>query len=322
MIAGVTNGAGQGALDVFVARLNPADGSVIWAYTYGDTEDEALWNFVAHPFGDGYYLPGNMVNPVTFEGDLWVVRIDTAGGVIWQKTFGVPGVWDEALNGSTVGGDLLAASYVENGSGDWSASLLRIDATGSLLWARTLKQGHLDWSNGVASLADGRIALIGVTTDTTTWDQDILMGLLDNGGTIPGCSPIGGVQLSVAVTGAQRAPLTLSVSTPTLSPRTASALVQSVGLSSTTLCTGTPVEERRDGSRVRLILERGLWWVENPHAKNLRGVVLGPAGRVWRTFAARPGRTRLALPDPPGLYRVILVSPEGGSWTQMVIRLP
>ena len=219
MISGLTDGMGAGGFDIWLAKLNPANGNIIWENAYGDTDDEAFWNIVENPSG-GYYLPGNITNPSNgYEPDLWVVQLDTDGNINWQKSFGIADVWDEALNAATLSnGDLLLASYYESDEWDWSASTMKVDASGNLGWANIYKTGQLDWTNAVTALSDGTIAHVGVTTyDTISWDDDFLFIRTDEMGEVGTCDEITAFVPDVITTSAVKTSTSAAVTTTSVS---------------------------------------------------------------------------------------------------------
>ncbi|MFO7893120.1 MAG: hypothetical protein R6U63_05265 [Longimicrobiales bacterium] len=90
------------------------------------------------------------------EGDdAWVVAVEPDGSIAWQKTYGIAGVYDEALSvGMTDhGGALIGGSYYEDGDADWSWTLARVGPDGALSWNRSYERSF-DWPNSVVELSD------------------------------------------------------------------------------------------------------------------------------------------------------------------------
>ncbi len=310
MISGITDGAGQGGTDLFLIRISEVDGSVQWAYTYGQSQDDALWNFVEAENGNGYYLPGNTVDPASMEGDLWVVKVDTGGTLLWQKTFGIPGVWDEALNATPTTDGLVLASYEEVATQNWEATLLRVSGAGTLSWARSYKVGHLDWTNDAAVLQNGDLLMAGVTTDTTTWDQDLLLARLAADGQLSSCPVIGTLNLVENVTGAVRSTLPLQTTSTTAVPKPVNSTVQSVSPGNQVVCTGTDVGEHRRNpacSPVRwTTLPGGKLILRNPGSHTLRIWLITPDGRRHSARLLAPGTHILQIPGGTGVLRWIV----------------
>ncbi len=87
---------GYGAYDAWLVRLD-STGNKIWDKRYGGSEDESAIRILQHP-GDGFLLVTASLsnisgvktqnNYVTGKSDIWNVRIDTSGVIMWDKTIG------------------------------------------------------------------------------------------------------------------------------------------------------------------------------------------------------------------------------------------
>ncbi|GAB4254860.1 MAG: hypothetical protein Kow0079_11430 [Vicingaceae bacterium] len=189
IIGGLSNGTPSNSYDIFTLKLD-AQGNILWQYAYGDVDEEAFWNFTSSYDGNYYYLSGNTNVPSTQDGEMWLVKIDTTGNIVWQKSFGNTGTWDEILNISSSNDGVILSSYIETNSNDWSGALLKVNNQGNLIWSNKYKMGDLDWINDAKALSDGTIAIAGVTTNTTVWNQDYLFIRVNTSGTISGCNLI------------------------------------------------------------------------------------------------------------------------------------
>ena len=226
---------GPGSDDIWMAKLNASDGSIIWQYAYGDTEEDGMWSFTESANG-GYLIGGVLSNPTTYDGDAWGLYIDTNGNFAWQKTFGISGVWDEALNvAATPDGGALFSAYFEQGS-EWIASLFKTDNNGNLIFAKQCKIKHLDWTNAATPLNDGTIAFVGVTTDTTTWVEDIILARTDSAGSVGNCSYISPLSLNVTASTTSPQAIAMTTGTTSVVPQSTSSTVQAVTLTGNILC--------------------------------------------------------------------------------------
>jgi hypothetical protein len=84
----------QGVVDAFLMRTNAA-GDIQWLRTYGASDNLDFINSVIPlPNGEGYLLGG--VRYVTgVSAQLWALRLDTLGDVLWEQTWG--GVYEEGV---------------------------------------------------------------------------------------------------------------------------------------------------------------------------------------------------------------------------------
>lgn len=317
LISSTTDGAGHGGDDIYLAKLNPSDGSIIWQYAYGDSEDESSWAFAVDPAG-GYYLPGNFTDPATYEADLWVVHVDTAGAIQWQKTFGIASKWDEALNVAALAdGSALLAAYFEENSNDWRSSALMVDHNGQLKWARQYRFGNLDWMNAAYPMADGALAMVGVTTNTQTWDEDITLFKTDTAGDIPNCNAISAFSPVMTATATTRQAISLTVNTPTASFHNTNATVANVTPGKVNRCAGVmasvgpsplaatvQVYPNPTGGRVTI-----QWTAPHPRVMMICRNALGQ--EVARTFRRHATSADFSIPGPPGLYFLELYYDDG-----------
>lgn len=229
---------GPGSDDIWMAKLNASDGSIIWQYAYGDIEEDGMWSFTESANG-GYLIAGVLSNPTTYDGDAWGIYIDTNGNIAWQNTFGISGDWDEALNVAPApDGGALFSAYFEQGS-VWVASLFKTDNNGNLSFAKQYKIKHLDWTNDVTLLDDGTIAFVGVTTDTSTWNEDIILARTDSIGDVGSCSTISPLTLNVTTTTTSPLAITMSVAASSVVPQSISSTVTPVSLAHSILCSQT-----------------------------------------------------------------------------------
>jgi hypothetical protein len=123
-----------------------------WTQTYGGTSDDMAYSAIETKDG-GYALAGRTNSLGAGLLDFWLVKIDGAGNVQWNKTYG--GTGDECpatLIQTEDGGYALA------GSG-W---LVKTDANGDMIWNRTyLTESCSCYAEYVVQTGDGGYALAG-----------------------------------------------------------------------------------------------------------------------------------------------------------------
>jgi len=134
--------------DVLVAMLS-LDGELIWEKTYGG--DAAEQAFCVEATEDGGFLV--LAETDSFgagERDLYVLRLDESGELIWEKTYGGSGIeWAKDLIRTSDGGFLLVGETDSFGE-SFDAYVVKLDESGAVLWEATL--GGDDNETGVAAL--------------------------------------------------------------------------------------------------------------------------------------------------------------------------
>jgi hypothetical protein len=109
---------------------------------------------IALPDG-GFAAAGHTNAKGAGSWDAWVIRLDTAGGMLWERTYGGP-LDDSASSIAALpdGGFIVAGSFHSRDRNKGDGWLLRLDAKGEVLWEKTYG-GKLTAFASVAALADG-----------------------------------------------------------------------------------------------------------------------------------------------------------------------
>ena len=110
-----------------------------WFKTYGGNQDDVGWDILLAGDG-GFFILGttNLQFEPEMRGDVYMIRTDAAGTVLWEKTYGGEGY--EA--GSTIvqaddGGLVIAGVTTSFGAGGMDAYLIKVDQDGNELWSKT-----------------------------------------------------------------------------------------------------------------------------------------------------------------------------------------
>lgn len=186
-------GAGQG--DVWVLKL-AADGTTQWQKTYGGAGDEGRIRS-GEQMPDGGYIVA--VGETTSFGrgaqDAWLLRLDAAGGVQWQKTFG-GFAYDESeqLRLTSDGGFIVIGNTNSFGEGSDDWWIMKLHPNGTLgvpcpVFDDTdaTPQGTAAARQETAAVAQG-IGVMGLGTAAVVNDTSTLMR-----GVCPGEICYGGV---------------------------------------------------------------------------------------------------------------------------------
>ncbi|HYV95603.1 MAG TPA: T9SS type A sorting domain-containing protein [Chitinophagales bacterium] len=130
MLAGETNVYGSGGTDMYLIKTD-SSGNVLWCKTFGGTLNDNL-RAAEQTSDGGYILGGNTYSFGAGNTDIYVVKTDSAGNLLWSKTYGSTG--DElgfSVGETSAGGFIIAGQTNSFGSGAYSAYLIRTDATGA-----------------------------------------------------------------------------------------------------------------------------------------------------------------------------------------------
>ncbi|HRO43689.1 MAG TPA: T9SS type A sorting domain-containing protein [Flavipsychrobacter sp.] len=137
----------RGLGDAWLLKLD-SSGNVQWHKTYGGTQPDYFFDLVQIQDGGfvitGYTMSSNHdVANMKGGSDLWLVRVNSIGGLVWEKTFG--GTKYEighSIVTTNDGGYLIAGSATSNdgdiagGKGLSDGWVLKVNAAGSLQWKK------------------------------------------------------------------------------------------------------------------------------------------------------------------------------------------
>lgn len=165
----------HGLRDIWVVRLN-GSGDIQWQKTLGGSGDD--FANAAIGLTDGSFVIAGYVisNDGDVSGnhgaeDVWVIKIDASGKLLWQKTLG--GSFRDVGNdiAMTLDGGFVVAGQTNSSDGDVAGSrnsldfwVIRMDANGNKVWAKALGSTTEDAAIAVTTASDGTITVAGYTT--------------------------------------------------------------------------------------------------------------------------------------------------------------
>jgi uncharacterized delta-60 repeat protein len=168
IVAGSTfDPVGYRLYDIWLLKL-ASDGAVTWQKSYdGGGSDYA--SCVRQTADGGYIVAGKILSQATDSYDQWVLKLDSAGSVVWGKNLGVPeyygGVYDAAQAvQQTDDGGYLVAGCTKFSYQDYDLILLKLGADGSLTWKRSFSGDGDDVPYSLQKTADGGSVIAGYST--------------------------------------------------------------------------------------------------------------------------------------------------------------
>ena len=162
IITGSTSSIGAGNTDMYLAKLDKM-GQIKFQKTFGNYSNETGKSVIQ--LIDSSYVILGYTNSSGFGGyDIYLVKADKTGTLLWQKNFG--GVdWDfgNSLKQTTDGGFIIAGSTNSYGRGNADAYVIKTDALGNVMWSKTFGGANDDEFKSVIQTSDGGYALTGYT---------------------------------------------------------------------------------------------------------------------------------------------------------------
>ncbi|MFM7015475.1 MAG: T9SS type A sorting domain-containing protein [Bacteroidota bacterium] len=172
---GTISSASYGGKDAVVFKIDK-NGNIIWDKRFGGNSSETISKIVEKD--NFYYLwgrsastyGGTIINQGLGSMDMWLMKTDTAGNLIWEKKYGTNSgdlSWDIVTNhqgGFFALGDITTSTNgtflnVNYGSDDYV--IMSLDTTGALLTYKIFGATHQDYPNKILLINDSTMILTG-----------------------------------------------------------------------------------------------------------------------------------------------------------------
>jgi len=164
----------HGDIDYWVVKLDNT-GAVQWQKSLGGSKEDAASSIQQSSDG-GYIVVGySTSNDGDVSGnhgdiDYWVVKLDNAGNLEWQKSIGGSGEdWATSIQQTSEGG-YIVAGYSTSNDGDVSGNhgiydywIVKLDNTGVIQWQQSYGGTGMDLATAVLQTDDGGYVMGGVT---------------------------------------------------------------------------------------------------------------------------------------------------------------
>jgi hypothetical protein len=159
--------------DYWVGKVD-AGGNLEWQRNYGGTGND--FAHAVEQTGDGGYLVSGYARSADVDvhynngqEDMWILRLDETGTILWQKSFGgTGGEGAGALRITNDGGCVLAGTthsfnidVIGNHGYEHDFWVVKIDSLGKKEWARCLGGDDTDNGNEIIVTEDGGYLVVG-----------------------------------------------------------------------------------------------------------------------------------------------------------------
>ena len=178
--------------DVFLIKFD-LEGQIEWINTYGGTDDD-VGNDVIETEDGQFYLIGYSKSSNgdasinKGQHDNWLIKIDSKGKLIWEKSYGFAG-HDHAYNIiKTNDGGLFFNGFIDVTASQGEGGLLRhgvgefwchkVDMNGEIIWRRYFGGSNNDRSYDAIETSDGGFILVG-TSESQDVEKTISFGSYD-----------------------------------------------------------------------------------------------------------------------------------------------
>jgi type IX secretion system substrate protein/putative pyrroloquinoline-quinone binding quinoprotein len=196
ILVGSTQSFGAGGGDMYIVKFS-ASGELLWSKTIGGGSVEEAKSIAVTDDG-GYVIAGNTTSFGAGSYDMFVVKLDGAGNLQWERTFG--GSSEDCAYSiiRTADGSFAVAGYTNSfGAGNRDILMLKLNRKGNLIWSKTIGGASDDNAYCIIETSDGGYALAGYTYSFGT-NRNIYLVKLNSSGNLQWSKTIGGTSIEEA----------------------------------------------------------------------------------------------------------------------------
>lgn len=179
----------QGAFDYWIVKLS-AGGLLQWQRTFGGSGYD-LAQSVQQTTDGGYVVAGysqSVDGDVTGNhgnNDFWVIKLDSTGLLVWEKTFGGPDDDQAYCVRQTTDFGYVISGWSNSISGDVTANhgqsdcwIVKLNSLGNMQWEQSLGGGNSEGASGIEETSDGGFVVSG-STASSNGDVSVAFGSYD-----------------------------------------------------------------------------------------------------------------------------------------------
>jgi hypothetical protein len=189
-ISGDKSEASKGESDYWIVKFN-STGQKVWDKTIGGSSLDNAESVVSTSDG-GFVVAGHSFSGISGDkseankgrSDFWIVKINSGGQKIWDKTIGGSD-YDNAFSiiSTSDGGFLVVGSSESNISGDKSENnrdntnatydywIVKLNGNGQKIWDKTIGGGSDDYPESIIQTSDGSFVLVGFSISGISGDK-------------------------------------------------------------------------------------------------------------------------------------------------------
>ncbi len=197
ILIGSTNSFGPGENNIYVVKTDSLCRHK-WSNAYGGTQIQNGYS-ITPTLDHGYTLLG-FTNSYGAGGyDVYLIKLDSIGKQLWQKTYGGAD-WDfgYSIAQTADSGYIICGLTYSYGSGNGDVYVVRTDKNGDTLWTRAIGGNGYDVGNSVYVQQDSLYYIAGVTTSFGHGDTSMYLLKINNYGKLEWDTTIGSSHNTIA----------------------------------------------------------------------------------------------------------------------------
>ncbi len=187
LIAGYTQNSDPSDCDVHIIKTD-GNGNKLSSQTYGGIRPDFPYHMIATIDGN-FFLIGYSQSYGGGDADIFLMKVDQNGNLIWQKTYGGFGNDFGQDIIAVADGNYVIVGWSNSGASSNDANIIKIDPAGNVIWNRMLGGVSDDYGHSIKQCADGLI-ILGHTMEVGNGDAYLIK--TDNDGIYQWHKTIGG----------------------------------------------------------------------------------------------------------------------------------
>lgn len=169
--------------DAWIIKLD-STGDMQWQKSFGGTSDESAYSICQVENGNYVFAGGCNSNngDISFNhgsSDFWVASLDTAGNLLWQKTFGGSSYEFASSMQKTRDSGFVVTGYTLSNNGNVTINhggadywIIKLDSIGNMQWEKSVGGTNNEYSYSVIQNSEGKYVITGYSYST---DGDITL---------------------------------------------------------------------------------------------------------------------------------------------------
>lgn len=174
IIAGYTYSFGAGSSDVYLIKTDPK-GNSLWQKTFGGSSGDYGCSVQLTSDG-GFIIAGYTGSFGAGSSDVYLIKADPNGNLLWQKTFGGSNLdYGYSVQETNDGGFIITGQTNSSGDPNGNVYLIKTDPNGESQWQKTFGGSNYDAGFSIQQTSDGGFIIAGTTDSFGTGSSDLYL---------------------------------------------------------------------------------------------------------------------------------------------------